>query len=46
MEKITGHKEIVIKATRQILLEVFKILDNFHESLILVCGWAHHHPGS
>lgn len=26
---IIGHQEIVIKATRQILLEVFKLLENF-----------------
>lgn len=39
-KEITGHREIVIKATRQILLEVFKLLENFHESLILVGGWV------
>jgi hypothetical protein len=39
-KEINGHKEIVIKATRQILLEVFKLLENFHESLILVGGWV------
>ena len=39
-KEIIGYKEIVIKATRQILLEVFKLLENFHESLILVGGWV------
>lgn len=39
-KEINGHKEIVIKATRQILLEVFKLLENFHDSLILVGGWV------
>lgn len=39
-KEIIGHKEIVIEATRQILLEVFKLLENFHESLILVGGWV------
>jgi len=37
---ITGHREKVIKATHQVLLEVFKLLQNFHESLILVGGWV------
>ena len=37
-KEIIDHKEIVIKATHQILLEVFKLLENFHESLILVGG--------
>lgn len=39
-KEITDHKDIVIKATRQVLLEVFKLLENFHESLILVGGWV------
>lgn len=39
-KEIIGHKEIVIKATHQVLLEVFKLLENFHESLILVGGWV------
>lgn len=39
-KEITGHKEIVIKATRQVLLEVFKLLEDFHKSLILVGGWV------
>ena len=39
-KEITDHKEKVIKATRQVLLEVFKLLENFHESLILVGGWV------
>ncbi|MEJ2286410.1 MAG: hypothetical protein P8X85_22765 [Desulfobacterales bacterium] len=39
-KEINGPKEVVIKATRQILLEVFKLLENFHESLILVGGWV------
>jgi len=38
--EITGRKEKIIKATRQVLLEVFKLLENFHESLILVGGWV------
>ena len=38
--EITGHKEKVITATHQVLLEVFKILENFHKSLILVGGWV------
>lgn len=42
MEKseITGYEEKVVKATRQVLLEVFKLLENFHESLILAGGWV------
>jgi Nucleotidyl transferase AbiEii toxin, Type IV TA system len=39
-KEITGHKETIIKATRQVLLEVFKLLENFHESLILIGGWV------
>lgn len=39
-KEIKGHKERVIEATRQVLLEVFKLLENFHESLILVGGWV------
>lgn len=39
-KEITDHREMVIKATRQVLLEVFKLLENFHESLILVGGWV------
>jgi len=31
---------IKTKATRQIMLEVFKLLENFHESLILAGGWV------
>jgi hypothetical protein len=38
-KELNGHKE-VIKATYQILLEVFKLLENFHESLILAGGWV------
>jgi|WetSurMetagenome_2_1015567.scaffolds.fasta_scaffold192511_1 hypothetical protein len=39
-KEITDHKKIVITATRQVLLEVFKLLEKFHESLILVGGWV------
>ncbi len=39
-KEIIGHKERVIEATHQILLEVFKLLENFHESLILEGGWV------
>ena len=39
-KEIKGHKERVTEATRQVLLEVFKLLENFHESLILVGGWV------
>lgn len=39
-KEIIGHKEMVIMATHQILLEVFKLLESFHESLILVGGWV------
>ncbi len=38
--EITDHKEKIIKAIRQVLLEVFKLLENFHESLILIGGWV------
>ena len=39
-KEIRGHKERVIGATRQVLMEVFKLLEDFHESLILVGGWV------
>ena len=39
-KEIRGHKERVIEATHQVLLEVFKILKDFRESLILVGGWV------
>jgi hypothetical protein len=39
-KEITYHKERVIEATHQVLLEVFKLLKNFRESLILVGGWV------
>ncbi len=35
-----GLREIVIEVTRQVLLEVLKILEGFHESLILIGGWV------
>ena len=39
-KEIRGHKERVTEATRQVLMEVFKLLEDFHESLILVGGWV------
>jgi hypothetical protein len=39
-KEIKGHKERVTEATRQVLMEVFKLLEDFHESLILVGGWV------
>ena len=39
-KEIKGHRERVTEATRQVLMEVFKILEDFHESLILVGGWV------
>lgn len=39
-KEIRGHKERVIEATRQVLMEVFKLLEDFRESLILVGGWV------
>ena len=38
--RITGHNERVIAATRQVLLEVFHLLEKFHDSLVLVGGWV------
>jgi len=38
--EITGHNERVIAATRQVLLEVFYLLEEFNDSLILVGGWV------
>ena len=41
MEKeIADYKEKVVNATRQVLLEVFKLLESFHDSLILAGGWV------
>lgn len=37
---IRGHREKVTEATHQVLMEVFKLLEDFHESLILVGGWV------
>jgi len=37
-KEIKGHRERVTEANRQVLMEVFKLLENFHESLILVGG--------
>ena len=37
---MTGYGDRVIRATRQVLLEVFQLLEKFHESLILVGGWV------
>jgi hypothetical protein len=39
-KEIIDHKNIAITGVRQILLEVFKLLEDFHESLILIGGWV------
>ena len=35
-----GYSERVVRATRQVLLEVFQLLDKFQDSLILIGGWV------
>jgi len=37
---MTGYSERVVRATRQVLLEVFQLLDKFQDSLILIGGWV------
>ena len=39
-KELKGHRERVTEATRQVLMEVFKLLEDFRESLILVGGWV------
>ena len=39
-KEVKGYRERVIGATRKVLVEVFKILEDFHESLILIGGWV------
>ena len=36
---MTEYSERVVRATRQVLLEVFQLLDKFQDSLILIGGW-------
>ncbi len=38
--KTTSYSARVIRATRQVLLEVFQLLEKFRDSLILVGGWV------
>jgi hypothetical protein len=35
---MTDYSDRVVRAAHQVLLEVFQLLENFHESLILVGG--------
>ena len=37
---MTAYGDRVIRATQQVLLEVFQLLEQFHESLILIGGWV------
>jgi hypothetical protein len=37
---MSGYSERIVRATRQVLLEVFQLLDKFKDSLILVGGWV------
>ena len=37
---MSGYSERIVRATRQVLLEVFQLLDKFQDSLILVGGWV------
>ena len=39
-KELKSHRERVIEATRQVLMEVFKLLEDFRESLILIGGWV------
>ena len=35
-----GYSERVVRATRQVLLEVIQLLDKFQDSLVLIGGWV------
>jgi hypothetical protein len=37
---MTAYSDRVIRVTQQVLLEVFQLLEKFHESLILIGGWV------
>ena len=37
---MSGYSERILRATRQVLLEVFQLLDKFQDSLILIGGWV------
>lgn len=37
---MTDYSDRVVKATHQVLLEVYQLLEKFHESLLLVGGWV------
>jgi hypothetical protein len=37
---MTDYSDRVVRATHQVLLEVFQLLEKFHESLILIGGWV------
>ena len=37
---MTAYGDRVTRATQQVLLEVFQLLEKFHGSLILIGGWV------